>query len=106
MKSSAPRPVAFVLVSTEQGTMLVNRHDYRLTTQTTGYGVCPGGPPRTHCIRAGRLAVLWAPGTRAYAGAGCHPASAHSWPLTAELLIIKQIASAISSGRIRRPSCV
>ena len=39
MKSSAPRPVAFVLVSTEQGTMLVNRHDYRLTTQTTGYGV-------------------------------------------------------------------
>ncbi len=30
--------------------------------------------------------------------AGCQPASAHNSPLTAELAIIKQIASAISSG--------
>jgi ABC-2 type transport system permease protein len=39
--------------------------------------------------------------TRRYAGA-CHPASAHSSPLTAELASMKQIASAISSGRISR----
>lgn len=37
---------------------------------------------------------------------GCQPASAHSSPLTAELEIMKQIASAISSGRIKRRSCV
>ncbi len=37
---------------------------------------------------------------------GCQPASAHNSPLTAELEIMKQIASAISSGRIRRRSCV
>ena len=40
-----------------------------------------------------------------YAGA-CQPASAHNSPLTAELASMKQIASAISSGRISRPSCV
>ncbi len=39
--------------------------------------------------------------TGRYAGA-CHPASAHSSPLTAELMSMKQIASAISSGRISR----
>jgi hypothetical protein len=32
------RPIAFVLASTNHGTMLVNRHDYRLT-QDGGYGV-------------------------------------------------------------------
>src|SRR5262249_48883209 len=37
---------------------------------------------------------------------GCQPASAHSSPLTAELPIRKQIASAISSGRMSRCSCV
>jgi hypothetical protein len=37
---------------------------------------------------------------------GCHPASAHSSPLTAELEIMKQMASAISSGRIKRRNCV
>jgi len=40
-----------------------------------------------------------------YAG-GCQPASAHSSPLTAEFASMKQIASAISSGRMRRPICV
>ena len=35
---------------------------------------------------------------------GCQPASAHNWPLTAELPTMKQMASAISSGRIRRRS--
>jgi FkbM family methyltransferase len=34
----ALRPVAWVLVSTNHGTMLVNRHDYRLVDRT-GYGV-------------------------------------------------------------------
>ena len=42
---------------------------------------------------------------RFYAGA-CQPASAHSSPLTAELASMKQIASAISSGRISRLNCV
>ena len=37
---------------------------------------------------------------------GCQPASAQSSPLTAELPIMKQMASAISSVRIRRRSCV
>ena len=35
---------------------------------------------------------------------GCQPASAHNSPLTAELEIRKQIAPAISSGRISRRS--
>lgn len=38
MKSSTKRPVAFVLSSTNHGTMLVNRHDYRLIGDS-GYGV-------------------------------------------------------------------
>ena len=42
---------------------------------------------------------------RYYAGA-CQPASAHNSPLTAEFASMKQIASAISSGRISLPSCV
>jgi len=33
---------------------------------------------------------------------GRHPASAQSSPLTAAFAIMKQIASAISSGRMRR----
>jgi FkbM family methyltransferase len=33
------RPIAFVLASTNHGSMLVNRHDYRLTQNTDGYGV-------------------------------------------------------------------
>ena len=37
---------------------------------------------------------------------GCQPASAQSSPLTAELETRKQIASAISLGRINRFSCV
>jgi len=43
-------------------------------------------------------------GTR-YA-AGCQPASTHREPLTAEFCSIKQIASATSSGRNSRRSCV
>lgn len=38
MKSTAKRPVAFVLASTNHGSMLVNRHDYRLVGDG-GYGV-------------------------------------------------------------------
>ncbi|HTK34258.1 MAG TPA: FkbM family methyltransferase [Caulobacteraceae bacterium] len=38
MKQPPKRPVAFVLVSTEHGTMLVNRHDYGRLGETT-YGV-------------------------------------------------------------------
>jgi FkbM family methyltransferase len=38
MKKTNHRPVAFVLVSTNHGTMLVNRHDYRLV-DNSGYGV-------------------------------------------------------------------
>lgn len=38
MKKMNRRPTAFVTVSTNHGTMLVNRHDYRLT-QDGGYGV-------------------------------------------------------------------
>jgi len=33
------RPIAFVLASTNHGSMLVNRHDYRLTQNGGGYGV-------------------------------------------------------------------
>ena len=36
---SKKRPVAFVVVSTNHGTMLVNRHDYRLINEKKGYGV-------------------------------------------------------------------
>ena len=35
----ALRPIAFVLASTNHGSMLVNRHDYRLTQNGGGYGV-------------------------------------------------------------------
>ena len=38
MTPSTPRPVAFVLASTQHGSMLVNRHDYRLVGEG-GYGV-------------------------------------------------------------------
>jgi FkbM family methyltransferase len=33
------RPIAFVLASSNHGSMLVNRHDYRLTQNGGGYGV-------------------------------------------------------------------
>ncbi|MRW86853.1 FkbM family methyltransferase [Pseudoduganella sp. FT26W] len=33
------RPIAFVLASTNHGSMLVNRHDYRITQSGGGYGV-------------------------------------------------------------------
>ena len=39
MSISKKRPVAFVVVSTNHGTMLVNRHDYRLIDEKKGYGV-------------------------------------------------------------------
>jgi FkbM family methyltransferase len=38
MKNEPKRPIAFVLVSTQHGSLLVNRHDYRLVNDT-GYGV-------------------------------------------------------------------
>jgi len=38
MKKSNRRPTAFVIISTNHGTMLVNRHDYRLV-RGSGYGV-------------------------------------------------------------------
>ena len=33
------RPVPFILISTNHGTMIVNRNDYRMTGENTGYGV-------------------------------------------------------------------
>ena len=33
------RPIAFVLASTDHGTMIVNRNDYQMADQTHGYGV-------------------------------------------------------------------
>lgn len=33
------RPIAFVLASSNHGTMIVNRHDYQMTDETHGYGV-------------------------------------------------------------------
>jgi FkbM family methyltransferase len=39
MNISKKRPVAFVVVSTNHGTMIVNRHDYRLIDEKKGYGV-------------------------------------------------------------------
>lgn len=33
------RPIAFVLVSSNHGTMIVNRNDYRMVDQNRGYGV-------------------------------------------------------------------
>ena len=39
MKNVVKRPTAFVVVSTNHGTMLVNRHDYRLVDENKGYGV-------------------------------------------------------------------
>lgn len=33
------RPIAFIIASTNHGSMLVNRHDYRLTQNGGGYGV-------------------------------------------------------------------
>jgi len=43
---------------------------------------------------------------RSFQNGGCQPASAQSCPLTSELAIKKQIASAISDGSISRPSRV
>ncbi len=73
-------------------------------------------PPRRHRVCRQNRANATDPIRRArrtargvvyprYAGA-CQPASAHSSPLTAELASMKQIASAISSGRISRLNCV
>ena len=36
---SVPRKLAFVLASSDHGTMIVNRLDYRMVDQTRGYGV-------------------------------------------------------------------
>jgi len=33
------RPIAFVLTATNHGTMIVNRHDYRMVDENRGYGV-------------------------------------------------------------------
>lgn len=35
----ARRPIAFILVSSDHGTMIVNRLDYHMVNQTQGYGV-------------------------------------------------------------------
>lgn len=34
-----PRPLPFVLISTNHGTMIINRNDYRMVDQNSGYGV-------------------------------------------------------------------
>jgi FkbM family methyltransferase len=36
---NAGRPAAFVLMSTNHGTMIVNRNDYRMISENAGYGV-------------------------------------------------------------------
>ncbi len=36
---SSPRPLPFILAATEQGTLIVNRLDYRLLGEGRGYGV-------------------------------------------------------------------
>ena len=33
------RPAAFVLLSTNHGTLIVNRNDYRMVDEDKGYGV-------------------------------------------------------------------
>jgi hypothetical protein len=38
MKNETKRPIAFVLAATNHGSLLVNRHDYRLVDDS-GYGV-------------------------------------------------------------------
>jgi hypothetical protein len=63
---------------------------------------------RTHCLRgasrfsASSRSFLDPDPSRSAQPGECQPASAQSWPLTAELLTRKQIASAISRGSIRR----
>ena len=37
--SSAKRKIAFVLASTDHGTMIINRFDYRMVKEQEGYGV-------------------------------------------------------------------
>ena len=37
--NNTQRPVTFILISTNHGTMIVNRNDYRMTGENTGYGV-------------------------------------------------------------------
>jgi FkbM family methyltransferase len=37
--TSAPRPIAFVMASTDHGTMIVNRFDYKMVTANAGFGV-------------------------------------------------------------------
>jgi len=39
MMHSPPRPLPFILAATEQGTLIVNRLDYRLLGEGRGYGV-------------------------------------------------------------------
>ena len=76
--------------------VLPRHHEHRVAVVAMSLGA--GAP-----VRLGlRAADAAAP---AQAGA-CQPASTHSSPLTAELASMKQMASAISSGRISRPSCV
>lgn len=98
-----------------------NPFAHAITRQPQGFGEAPKGagplreagrtrarplfpariPPHRPCatVAGGRKR----PDSQVPAG-GCHPASAQSSPLTAELETRKQMASAISSGRIRRPS--
>jgi FkbM family methyltransferase len=37
--ANPPRKLAFILASTDQGTLIVNRFDYRMVSATSGYGV-------------------------------------------------------------------
>jgi FkbM family methyltransferase len=37
--ANPPRTIAFILISTDHGTLMVNRFDYRMISPTTGYGV-------------------------------------------------------------------
>jgi FkbM family methyltransferase len=37
--ASTPRPIAFVMASTDHGTMIVNRFDYKMVSANAGFGV-------------------------------------------------------------------
>ena len=37
--ANPPRKIAFILASTDHGTLIVNRFDYRMISETAGYGV-------------------------------------------------------------------
>ncbi|WP_228488025.1 hypothetical protein [Rhodocyclus gracilis] len=37
--ANTQRPIPFILISSNHGTMIINRHDYQMVDQKNGYGV-------------------------------------------------------------------